>query len=98
MNKAVKLLALGGACIVASFTSFAAAQSLAERDAAAAPVVRELPWDGSESLTLGVPATVRFVQSAGPGKVIVTGSRRSVEKFSIAGGVLSDSRWRTGKS
>jgi hypothetical protein len=97
MNKAIKLLTLGGACIVVSFASFAAANSLAEGDPSTSPVVRELPWDGSESLTLGVPATVRFVQSDGPGKVVVTGSRRSVEKFSVAGGVLSDSRWRTGK-
>lgn len=62
----------------------------------AAAVTRELPWDGSESLVLEVPAHVRFVQVTGPGRVVVTGSRRSVETFSATGGVLRDKTLRTG--
>lgn len=97
MNKGIRFLMLGAACAAVSLTTLAAAESLAERDPAAKAVARELPWDGSESLTLGVPASVRFVQSEGPGKVVVTGPPRSVEKFSVSGGVLSDSRWHSGK-
>jgi Putative auto-transporter adhesin, head GIN domain len=97
MNKVIKLLTVAGACGAISLTAFAASDSLAQRDLDAAPVSRELPWDGSETLTLEVPAHVRFVQSAGPGKVVVSGTRRSVEGFSASGGVLSDSRWRSGK-
>jgi hypothetical protein len=37
------------------------------------------------------------VQSAGPGKVVVTGAARSVETFRADGGVLRDARWHTGK-
>jgi hypothetical protein len=97
MNKSIKLLSIAGLCAAVCASAFAAAETLAEKDPAAAPVSRELAWDGSETLTLGVPAQVRFVQSAGPAKVVVTGARRSVERFSVSGGVLSDSRWRTGK-
>ena len=97
MNKTLKLLATAGACAVVSLATFTASEALAGSDPAAAPVVRELPWDGSESLTLEIPANVRFIQTDGPGKVVVTGARRSVEQFSASGGVLGDSRWRTGK-
>jgi putative autotransporter adhesin-like protein len=97
MSRMSKLLALAVAGAAVSFSAFAAADSLASRDPEAAAVTRELAWDGSESLVIEVPATVRFVQTAGPGKVLVTGPRRSVEEFSAAGGVLSDSRWHTGK-
>lgn len=97
MNQAVKLLAIAAGCAAVCLSSFAASKTLEERDPAGAPVTRELPWDGSETLTLEVPATVRFIQSAGPGKLVVTGTRRSVDTFSASGGVLSDSRWRSGK-
>lgn len=59
-------------------------------------ITREIPWDGSEALILDVPAEVRFVQTPGPGKVVVTGPRRSVERFDVIGGVLRDHRLRTG--
>jgi hypothetical protein len=97
MNRIVKLLALAGVSAAVSYSAFAASDALAARDPAGQAVTREIPWDGSESLTIGVPASVRFVQTGGPGKVIVTGPRRSVENFSAAGGYLNDSRWHTGK-
>lgn len=81
-----------------SFLLHLVAASLATSlPAANAIVTRELPWDGSESLVLEVPAHVRFVQTAGPGRVIVTGARRSVETFSATGGILRDKKLRTGK-
>ena len=61
------------------------------------PVTREIAWDGSESMVLDVPANVRFVQASGPGKVVITGPRRSVETFTVAGGVLKDGTLRTGE-
>lgn len=97
MNKGIRLLLSGAACAAVSLTTFAAAKSLANSDPASAPVVRELSWPGGESLTVQVPARVRFVQTPGPGKVVVTGPNRSVKDFAIDGGVLSDKRWRTGK-
>ena len=97
MNSIPRLLVLTIACAVTSFSSLAFAETLEKNDPAAAAVTRELAWDGSESLTVEVPASVRFVQTDGPGKVIVTGPARSVESFSASGGVLSDQRWRTGK-
>jgi hypothetical protein len=96
MSKTSRLLTVAAICAAVSFSSFAVAESLAAGDPAAAAVMRELPWDGSESLTVDAPASVRFVQSEGPGKVVVTGPRRSVESFSASGGVLRDDRWRTG--
>lgn len=60
-------------------------------------ITREIPWDGSEALTIAVPADVRFVQAPGPGKVLVSGPRRSVESFKVSGGVLRDGTLRTGK-
>jgi len=96
MTRITRLLLPVFVCTAVSFASFAGANALADGDPAGATVTRELAWDGSESLVIDVPATVRFVQSAAPGKVLVTGPRRSVEEFSAAGGVLSDGRWRTG--
>ena len=97
MNRIPKLLATGGLCAAAALSSLAASEALANSDPAGSAVTRELPWDGSESLVFEVPANVRYVQSAGPGKVTVTGPRRSVEGFTADGGVLNDGRWHTGK-
>jgi len=96
MNRLSRLVALFGICAAISFSTYSASEGLAARDPAAAAVTRELPWDGSESLTLEVPARVRFVQTEGPANVVVTGPRRSVEGFSARSGVLSDDRWHTG--
>jgi hypothetical protein len=89
MRSIPRLLALTAACAVISYSSFAFAETLEKNDPDGAAVTRELAWDGSESLTVEVPASVRFVQTEGRGKVI--------ESFTASGGVLSDQRWRTGK-
>jgi hypothetical protein len=67
MNSVVRLLTLAAVCAAVSWSSFAVAETLERRDPAATASTRELPWDGSESLTLEVPASVRFVQAVGPG-------------------------------
>ena len=97
MNRITQLLLLAGGSAVVSFSAFSASDALAARDPAGSALTREFAWDGSESLNIEVPATVRYVQTAGPGKVIVTGPSRSLEGFSASGGTLSDSRWRTGE-
>jgi hypothetical protein len=97
MNRITQLLLLAGGCAVVSFSAFSASDVLEARDPAGHALTREFPWDGSESLHIEVPATVRYVQTAGPGKVIVSGPSRSLEGFSASGGNLSDSRWHTGK-
>jgi hypothetical protein len=80
-----------------SVSTLTLAASLEEKDLLKPTVTREIAWDGSESLVVDAPAEVRFVQSAGPGKVMVTGAARSVESFRVDGGVLRDERWHTGK-
>ena len=97
MNRLSRLVTLSALCAVISYSTYSASATLAARDPDGAAVTRELPWDGSESLTLEVPANVRFVQSDGPARVVVTGPKRSVDGFTARGGVLSDDRWHTGK-
>jgi hypothetical protein len=82
---------------VVSASSCSISRHLAERDPNSALVTRELAWEDAETLVLGPPAEVRFVQAPGPGKVFVTGPRRSVEAFSATRGVLDDGTLRTGE-
>ncbi len=91
-----KLLTAALAGIVVSASSFVLAASLARGDTRTHTVTRELPWDGSESLYVDVPANVHYVQTAGEGKVIVTGAARSVSSLRAEGGELRDERWHTG--
>jgi Putative auto-transporter adhesin, head GIN domain len=95
MNTPRSLLITFAVCAVVSASSCSISRRLAEHDPQRRPVTRELAWDGAESLIVSVPAQVRFVQSPGPGKIIVTGPRRSVETFSAIDGVLDDRTWRT---
>jgi len=80
-----------------SASSWTIADFLSGRDPRGRSVTRELPWDGGDVLTVGVPADVRFIQAAGPGKVVVTGSPRSVDSLHVEAGVLDDRTWRTGE-
>jgi hypothetical protein len=97
MNRIVKLLAVAGVCAAVSTSTRSLADTLADRDPAGAAHTRELAWEGGESLIVDVPANVRLVQAEGPGKVVVTGARRSVDRFDSSGGVLRDERWHSGK-
>lgn len=97
MNSSRALLLTFAIGTVVSISACSIARELAQRDPDRGPITRELAWDSAESLVVGVPADVRFVQAHGPGKIVVTGPRRSVETFSAVGGVLDDATWRTGK-
>jgi len=80
-----------------SVSSCSVSRGLAQHDPNSEPVTRELAWDGAERIVLDVPADLYFAQAPGPGKVVVTGPRRSVKTFSAMGGVLNDKTWRTGE-
>jgi hypothetical protein len=58
-------------------------------------VTRQIPWDGSRSLVVGVPATVRDVQGE-PAGITVTGPQRSVSTLHVDGGYVNDKLLRTG--
>lgn len=55
-----------------------------------ATATREIAWTGGSELDIEVPAEVRFTQAPGPGKVVITGPKRAVERV-----VLENGRLRT---
>jgi hypothetical protein len=59
-------------------------------------VTREIPWDGSASLSLGVESDLRYVQSEGPAMLIARGPHRSVSTLVISGGHVHDRLLHTG--
>ncbi len=62
-----------------------------------ASVTRELAWDGGTALILDVPAEVTFTQGGeGPGKLTVTGPKRSLDTLTLSAGRLSDRVSHTG--
>ncbi|WP_340645046.1 DUF2807 domain-containing protein [Phenylobacterium sp.] len=63
-----------------------------------ASATRELAWDGATALILDVPSEVTFIQGGeGPGKLTVTGPKRSIDTLTLAAGRLSDSVRHTGE-
>lgn len=90
------LIALGAA--LTSAGSFGGAYALATtNDSGSTEIVtRELPWDGSTSLSLGVRSVVRYVQTEGEGKVIARGPHRSVSTLVVSGGEIHDQLLHTG--
>ncbi len=50
---------------------------------------RELAWTGGETLEVDVPADITYTQAPGPGKLIVTGSRRAVDALELRNGTLT---------
>ncbi|MDZ4373189.1 MAG: DUF2807 domain-containing protein [Phenylobacterium sp.] len=48
-------------------------------------VTRTLDWSGADSLDIDLPADVRYVQQAGPGRVEITGPERAVERVVVRG-------------
>ena len=59
-------------------------------------ISREIPWDDSTSLTLGVRSVVRYVQQTGPGKVVARGPHRSVSTLVVGNGHIHDQLLHTG--
>jgi len=90
------LVALGGALVSAG--CFSGAYSLANsKDSGNHEIItREIPWDGSTSLSLGVNCVVRYVQQPGDGKIVARGPHRSVSTLVVDSGHIHDQLVRTG--
>lgn len=77
---------------------FAGAYALASAsDSASTEIVtREIPWDGSRAISLGVEADLRYVQAAGPATLVARGQHRSVSTLVVSGGHVRDGLLHTG--
>jgi hypothetical protein len=90
------LVALGAALISAGCFSGAYALATANDSGSSEIISREMPWDDSTSLTLGVRSVVRYVQAPGVGKVVARGPHRSVSTLVVSNGDIRDQLLRTG--
>jgi hypothetical protein len=98
MNSTTKLasVALGAALVSAGCFGCAYKVATANDSGSKEIISREMPWDGSTSLTLGVRSVVRYVQAPGVGKVIATGPHRSVSTLVVSNGDIRDQLLHTG--
>jgi len=94
--KRLMLVALVSALVSAG--CFSGAYSLANsKDSGNHEIVtREIPWDGSTSLSLGVNSVVRYVQAPGEGKIVARGPHRSVTTLVVDNGHIHDQLMSTG--
>jgi hypothetical protein len=58
-------------------------------DGGGPPETREIAWGGGDSLDIEVPADVRFTQSAGPAKLLITGPKGTVDQLELSGPELN---------
>jgi hypothetical protein len=59
-------------------------------------ISREIPWDGSTSLSLDVRSVVRYVQAPGEGKIVARGPHRSVSTLVVDNGHVHDQLMHSG--
>ena len=90
------LVALGSALVSAGCFSGAYALATSNDSGSSEIVSREIPWDNSTSLTLGVRSVVRYVQAPGPGKVVARGPHRSVSTLVVDNGDIHDELLHSG--
>jgi hypothetical protein len=90
------VVALAAAAISAGCFSGSYALATANDSGSTEIISRELPWDDSTSLSLGVRSVVRYVQQSGPGKVVARGPHRSVSTLQVSNGHIQDQLLRTG--
>jgi hypothetical protein len=90
------VVAVGAAAI--SVGCFSGSYALATvNDSGSTEIIsRELPWDDSTSLSLGVRSDVHYVQQSGPGKVVARGPHRSISTLVVNNGNIHDQLLRTG--
>lgn len=50
---------------------------------------REMAWDGSAKARFDIPASIEFVQAAGPGKLTISGPKELVDQVRLSAGRLS---------
>jgi len=98
MNSTTRLLIVALGSALTSAGCFSGAHALATSNDSGNPeiVSRELPWDDSTSLTLGVRSVVRYVQAPGAGKVVARGPHRSVSTLVVGNGDIRDQLLHTG--
>jgi hypothetical protein len=90
------LVALGAALVSAGCFSGAYALASAKDSGRQEIITREIPWDGSTSLSLGVRSVVRYVQAPGEGKIVARGPHRSVSTLEVDSGHIHDQLVHTG--
>lgn len=98
MNSTTRLALIAVAAAIISAGCFSGSYALATSNdsGSTATITRELPWDGSTSLSLGVRSTVRYVQQSGPGKLVASGPHRSVSTLVASNGHIHDELLHTG--
>ena len=98
MNSTTRLVlvALGSALVSAGCFSGAYALATSNDSGSSEIVSREIPWDDSTSLTLGVRSVVRYVQAPGAGKVVARGPHRSVSTLVVGNGDIRDELLHSG--
>jgi hypothetical protein len=89
-------VAVGAAAISAGCFSGSYALATANDSGSTEIIRRELPWDDSTSLSLGVRSVVRYVQQSGPGKIVARGPHRSISTLVVSNGYIHDQLLRTG--
>lgn len=90
------LVALGGALLCAGCLGGAYTLANVDDSGSTAIITREIPWDGSATASLGLPAVMRYIQAPGPGKITARGPHRSVSTLRVDGGTIHDTLMRTG--
>jgi Putative auto-transporter adhesin, head GIN domain len=98
MKISTRLLAVAVGATAISAGCFSGSYALATaNDSGSTEIIsRELSWDDSTSLSLGVRCVVRYVQQNGPGKVVARGPHRSISTLMVDNGHIHDQLLRTG--
>jgi hypothetical protein len=97
-TRLLTLVVLGSAAISALFLGNAYAKATASDSHSVEIVTREIPWDGSSTLSLGVRANVVYTQAPGAARLIARGPHRSVSTLQIANGHVHDKLLHSGSS
>ncbi len=90
------LLSLASALVSAGCLSTAYVSANQNDSGSTEIIEREIPWDGSEGLSLDVRSVVRYIQAPGPGKIVARGPHRSVSTLTVSDGHIHDQLLRTG--
>jgi hypothetical protein len=94
--RTLSFIALGGALVSAGCISGAYKMANTNDSGKTEVITRQIPWDGSRSLVLGVPAAVRYVQGE-PAGITARGQHRSVSTLEVSGGFVKDKLLHTGE-
>jgi hypothetical protein len=90
------LVAIAAALVSAGCFSGAYALATSNDSKNTEIISREMPWDESTTLTVGVRSVVRYVQAPGAGKVVARGPHRSVSTLLVSNGDIHDQLLHTG--